>query len=251
MDELLFVDASLSKFIDDKKSWLTWMEVHDLIYHEFSFRANTLGRPPTTSLIFHPLTPQTLVLVAAAIHCMLSECATEKKGTVLFSEDEYQGKFCPSTVMDCITAEATALINFTWWAATYPPPPTCFSSVIICTAQSPTALLSLDWRFNILFGAPYCMSVDTQPLERAYRNPFLHLIQQHLYFIPDSLSLCLSAILSIDGLLRWIGAPWSGFAPPNFILHSSITIITPLADPALPIRHSQFPAGAPHFPANS
>jgi len=40
----------------------------------------------------------------------------------MFSQDEYQGKFCPSTVMDCITAEATALINYTWCAASYPPP---------------------------------------------------------------------------------------------------------------------------------
>jgi len=57
-------------------------------------------------------------------------------------------------------------------------------------------------------------------------------------------------MLSIDGLLRWIGTPWPGFAPPNFIPHSSITIITPLAHPALHIRHS-FPGGAPLFPANS
>jgi len=39
----------------------------------------------------------------------------------MFSQDEYRGKFCPSMVMDCISADATALINYTWWAASYPP----------------------------------------------------------------------------------------------------------------------------------
>jgi len=61
--------------------------------------------------------------VAAAIHCALSEYATGKMVTVMFSQDEYRGKFCPSAVMDCITAEVTALINYTWWAASYPPAP--------------------------------------------------------------------------------------------------------------------------------
>jgi hypothetical protein len=30
----------------------------------------------------------------------------------MFSQDEYRGKFCPSTVTDCISAEAIALIEF-------------------------------------------------------------------------------------------------------------------------------------------
>jgi len=58
-------------------------------------------------------------------------------------------------------------------------------------------------------------------------------------------------MLSMDGLLRWTGAPWPGFLPHNFIPHSSITIISPLAHPALHIRHSSCPGGAPHLPANS
>jgi len=88
------------------------MEVFDLIYHEFFFTAISLGRQPTTSQFFQPLTPQTLALVAAAIHCALSEYATGKTVTVMFSQDEYQGKFCPSTVIDCITAETIAHIKF-------------------------------------------------------------------------------------------------------------------------------------------
>jgi len=76
------------------------MEVFDLIYHQFFFTANSLGRQPTTSQLFQHPTPQTLALVAAAIHCALSEYATGKHVTVLFSQDEYRGKFCPSTVID-------------------------------------------------------------------------------------------------------------------------------------------------------
>jgi len=225
------------------------MEVLDLIYHQFFFTANSLGRQPTTSQFFQPLTLETLALVAAAIHCALSEYATGKKVTVMFSQDEYQGKFCPFTVMDCITAEATALINYTWFAASYPPP--WFSSAIIDTPQSPSALLSLDWRFEIAFSARYCISVGAPPLEWVLLNPILDLHQQRLYSIPDSLPPSLSAMLSIDGLLRWIGVPWPGFAPHNFIPHSSITIITLHAHPVLHIRLSSFPGGAPLVPANS
>jgi hypothetical protein len=93
-------DAYLSKVINDKKFWFTRMEVHDLIYHQFFFTANSFRRQPTTSHFFQPLTPQMLALVAAAIHCALSEYATGKKVTVMFSQDEYEGKFCPSTVID-------------------------------------------------------------------------------------------------------------------------------------------------------
>jgi len=93
------------------------MEVLDLIYHQFFITANSLGQQLTTSLFFQPHALQPLALVAAAIHCVLSEYTTGKRVTVLFSQDEYRGKFCPSTLMDYITAEATALINSTWWAA--------------------------------------------------------------------------------------------------------------------------------------
>jgi hypothetical protein len=119
--ELLFDDPYLSKVIEDKKSWFTRMEVLDLIYHQFFCTANTFGRQPTTTQFFQPLAPQTLALVAAAINSALSEYATGKKVTVMFSQDEYRGKFCPSTVMNCITAETTALINYAWWGCFIPP----------------------------------------------------------------------------------------------------------------------------------
>ena len=65
--ELLFDDAYLSEVVDDKKSLFTQMEVLDLIYHQFFFTANSLGRQPTTSQYFQPLAPQTLVLVAYSL----------------------------------------------------------------------------------------------------------------------------------------------------------------------------------------
>ena len=123
VQELLLDDNHLSKVIDDKKSWFTWMQVLDLKYHQFFFTTNSLGRQPTTSKFIQPLTPQTLALVAAAIHCALSESATGKKVTVMFSQDEYRGEFCPATVIYYITAEAIALINYTWCGFFIPPPP--------------------------------------------------------------------------------------------------------------------------------
>jgi len=133
----------------------------------------------------------------------------------------------------------------------YTPPPPRFHSAIIGAPQSLSALLSLDWRFDISFSIPYCISVSAPPLEWALFNPLLDLDQGGLYFSPDCLPPSLSAMLSIDGLLRWIGAAWPWFAPHNFIPHSSITIISPLAHPALHIRHSSSSGGAPHFAANS
>jgi hypothetical protein len=134
------------------------MEVLDLIYHQFFFTANSLGRQPTTSQFFQPLTPQTLALVAAAIHCALSEYATGKKVTVMFSQDEYRGKFCPSTVTDCISAEAIALIKFKLHMVglLHTPPQWC-SSTIISAPQFPSALLSLESHFDISFSAPCCL----------------------------------------------------------------------------------------------
>jgi len=75
------------------------MEVLDLINRQFFFTTDSLGRQLTTSLFFQPLSLQTLALVAAAIDCALTESATGKTVTVMFSQDEYRGKFCPSTVI--------------------------------------------------------------------------------------------------------------------------------------------------------
>jgi hypothetical protein len=86
------------------------MEVLNRFYHQLYFTANSLGQQLTTLQSCKPLTPQTLVLIAAVMHCVLSEYANGKKVTVMFSQDEYRGKFCPSTIIDFITAEVTALL---------------------------------------------------------------------------------------------------------------------------------------------
>jgi len=88
------------------------MEMLDIIYHQLFFTANSLGRQPTASQYFQLLTPWTLVLAAAAIHCTLSEYASRKKATVMLSQDEYQGTFCPSPMIN-FTPKASALINHT------------------------------------------------------------------------------------------------------------------------------------------
>jgi len=119
--ELRSDDAYPSNVIDDKKSWFTCMDVLDSIYIRFFCTTNSLGCQPTTSPFFQPPTPQMLALVAAAIHCMLSKYATGKKVTVTFSQDEYQHKFLPFTVIDLITAEATTLINYTFVGLFIPP----------------------------------------------------------------------------------------------------------------------------------
>ena len=141
--ELLFDDAYLSKVVDDKKSLFTRMEVLDLIYHQFFFTANSLGRQPTTSQYFQPLAPQTLALAAAAIHCALSEYTSGKKATVMFSQDEYRGTFGPSPVIN-FTLEATIQSITHQWPHHTPAPPLRCNSTRIGAPQSSSELLSLD-----------------------------------------------------------------------------------------------------------
>jgi len=100
------------------------MEVLDLIYHQFFFTANSLGRQPTTSQYFQPLASQTLALPAAAIHCAQSGYASRKKATVMLSQNEYQGTFGPSPVTN-LTLEATtqSITHQRLHHAPAPPPP--------------------------------------------------------------------------------------------------------------------------------
>jgi len=103
------------------------MEVLDLIYHEFFFTTNSLGRQPSTFQYFQALTLLTLALVAIAIHCALSQSASGKKAAVMLSQDKYRGTLCPSPTIN-FTADAPALINHTLVGrlkpAPAPPPPT-------------------------------------------------------------------------------------------------------------------------------
>jgi len=140
--ELRFDDAYLSKVVDDKKSWFNRMDVLDIIYDQLFFTANSLGREPTTSQYFHPLAPQTLVLAAAAIHCAQSEYASEKKATVMFSQDECRGTFGPSTVFN-FTLEATTQ-SITHQRPLHTPTPLWRNSTRLSAPQSLSGLLSLD-----------------------------------------------------------------------------------------------------------
>jgi len=186
----------------------------NLIYHQFFFTTNDLGRQPTTSQFFQPLTPQTLAPVAAAIHCALSECASGKKVTVMFSEDEYGGKFYPSTVTDCISAEAIALIQFKLHMVglLYTPPQWC-SSAIIGAPQSPSALLKRRRYSSIPSGAPQSTSALLNPRQHssihvgAPQSTSVLLNPLRLYSIP-------SPLLSLDWCFDIsFSAPYSLFCP--------------------------------------
>jgi hypothetical protein len=153
--EPLFDNAYLSKFINEKKSWFTLMEVLDLICHQFFFTTNGLGWPLITLHFFHPLTLQTLVLSATAIDCTLCEYATGKKVTVMFSWDEYRGTFCHSTVIRLYYCRSHCTTHqFHMVGCFIPPPPQRCSSSRIGTPQFVLMLCSLDWRFNSSFSAP-------------------------------------------------------------------------------------------------
>jgi len=169
--ELLFNDAYLSTVGDDKKSLFTRMEVLDLIYHQFFFTVNSLGRQPKTSQYFQPLAPQNIVLVAAAIHWALSEYAGGKKATVMFSQDEYPGTFCPSPMIN-FTPEATALINHTLVGRFKPPPTTMQrNSARIGAHQSPSARLSLDSLSSISFCRQFLLFCCTSARISTRKSP--------------------------------------------------------------------------------
>jgi len=97
--------------------------------------------------LWHPsicnLTPlQTLALTAAAILCALSEYASGKRSTVMFSQDESQGTLCPSPAVN-FTTDVTALINHTVRRMVPPPPPPLSSAI-----PRGLALLNSHWHFS-------------------------------------------------------------------------------------------------------
>jgi hypothetical protein len=120
VEEHQFDYVYLSKVVEDRKSWFTQMEVLDLIYHQIFFTTNSLRRQPRTSQYFQPLTSQSLTPAVAAIHCALSEYASGQQATVMISQEEYQGTFYPSPVIN-FTTEATGLVNDTVVGRLIPP----------------------------------------------------------------------------------------------------------------------------------
>jgi len=169
--ELLSDDAYLSNVVDDKKSWFTQMEVLDLIYHQFFFTANSLGRQPTTSQYFQPLASQTFVLAAAAIHCAPSEYGSGKKATVMFSQDEYRGTFGPSPVINFTLEATTQSITHHRQHHTPAPPPWRRNSTRIGAPHSSLELLSLDWTSSISFCNQFLLSALLSPIPHS-RPPY-------------------------------------------------------------------------------
>jgi len=139
------------------------MEVLDLIYHQIFFTNNSLGRQPTTSQYFQPLTPQTLALAATAIHCALSEYASGKMGTVMFSQVEYRGTVGPSPVID-FTLEATTQ-SITHQLPHHTPACTLWrNSTRLGPPQSSSELLSLGWTPSNSFRNQFLLSALLYPI---------------------------------------------------------------------------------------
>jgi len=134
--------------VEYQQSWLTWMGVHHLMNHKFAFTTRHVGRQPTRSQDFQPLTPQTLAQPAAGIHCVLSEYSSGNMATVMISEEHYWGTYCPSPVIN-FTPEATALFNHTLVGRLIPP--------LRCNSArkgAPHCLLPLhspDWCFSVSY----------------------------------------------------------------------------------------------------
>ena len=257
--EHLFDDGYVSKVMDDKTSWFTQIEVQDPICHRLFFTANCLGRQLTTSQFFQPLAPLTLALVATTIQVALSKHTNGKKVMPTFSQEEYRRKFCSSIVIDCITAEATALINQTLVGSFIPPPPhTLCSSALLGTPQSPSALHRLVSHFNMSFGAPcplLCQHSSSKIVtSQSSPQPWLEVPLFHSrLFTPCPLQCCsawMAAPLDWHSSLR-ICAPLPRFALLKYILHSSMTICTPLVHPVRPHQALLHSWSHTTFPPNS
>jgi len=112
-----------------------------------------LGRQHTTSQYFQPLTPQTLALGAAAIHCVLSEHTSGNEAMVMISQDEYRGTSSASRVIN-LTPEATPLMNHTLVGRMIPP--------AVATPRG-LALLNSSRCSLALIDAPLCHSALVPP----------------------------------------------------------------------------------------
>jgi len=253
------------------------MEVLDQIYHQFFFTANSVGRQLTTSQYFQPLPAQIIALAATAIHCALSEYAGGMKPTGMFSQDEYQGTFCPFPVIKS-TPEATALINHTVVGSLISH--LCHISAGIGVPQFPLALLSLHWCSSMSFRAPR-LAMGAPPLPPR----LLVWIVAHIFHSIFSPSPFFSALLHWDCTRQspsvllcqdwrssiWFRTPyllfstppivWANFNPigtpqPRFgALHFHSTLLqhllcTPLSHTAFPVWSSSVPGSCSLFRPN-
>jgi len=220
-----------------------WLDLASVFFTE-----NSLGWQTITLQFFQPLTPQTQAIVAAAIHCVLSEYATARKVTVMFSQDEYRGKFCPSTVIDCVTAEAIALIIIIHGgAASYPPTPMLLlrhnrrSSIPIGAPQSGMALQYFILCSILPFLSALLFWDGRSSIPSWTLNRSVSISLQTHYLSP------LSALLSMDGLLCWICTPQSLSALVGLDFCPSISFCAPPSPSALPLPTSNSTSGIPPF----
>ena len=137
--------------------------------------------------------------------------------------------------------------SITYGGLLHTPPPQWYFAARIGAPQSLSVLLSLDWQFDISFSAPQSTILSWLSAPVFHSRLFTALpFRRSSAWMAAPLYQCSSTPA---------GAPWPGFAPRNYIPRSSINISTPLAHsalhPALHIRHSSLPGGAPPFPPNS
>jgi len=215
----------------DGSAWPNWQSIF--------FTANSFSHQLTTVKFIQHLALQTLAIVGAIIHSERSEYATAKKVTGMYSHDECQGKYCPSMVIACITAESTALSNYTRVGSFITPATiifVCFNRRSSTPIGIPQPGLVLH--YLILRSMPHLLSVLLHRMGAPQSPPQLGLEVPQIH-----------SLLSTPPLQRYsgwmpawlnrhssipIGAPLSGFVLLNFILCSSITICTPIAHPARP-----------------
>jgi len=193
----------------------------------------------------------------------------------MFSQDEYQGTFCPSRMIN-FTPEATALINHTFVGLFKPPPTTMWrNSARIGAPQSSSALLSLESISSISFhsqfllfrrssagiGAPQSpsalLSLDSLS-SISFRSQFL-LFQRSSAGIGTPLSPLSSFSAPLFHSALYTPFPrssaWDGSSPiPTSAPQSGLSLLywIPHSVPTLPLfgapplgEHSSIPIGAP------
>jgi len=120
------------------------------------------------------------------------------------------------------------------------PPPWC-SSAIIGAPQSSSTLLSFEWRFNISFSAPYCLFYRRSSIPSLTSNRSASISFQSRYLFP------LSALLSMDGLPRWICPAQSPSALLSHDFRPSISFCAPPSPSALTLPTSNSTSGTLPF----
>lgn len=134
----------------------------------------------------------------------------------------------------------------------------------VCAAHQRWVLLNPSRQSAVGIGPSIFHSVrhtaftgHATPVGRELLNPILDLKKECHYFVPDTLPPSpegaaqheCTATFNVQFSIP-ICASQPGFVPLNVILHSPMTISTPLAHLSHHISNTLFPGGAPLFPLN-